>query len=339
MYTSLHQAAPTRSRRVARCASLAKLAVVAVAAAPLAAMAWTNKPVKVLVPAPAGGTADIVARVVADALSAQIGQPVIVENKPGAGGAIAVEALKAAPADGQTLLIAASNILTEVPLVMKTRFDPVKDVKPVTMVGRANMVLVAASSVPANDVKGLIGYLKTHHDGKGSFASYTAGTSSHYAGLIFAKKAGLDLTHVPFPGSPAALQQVMGGQVDIMFDGVPTSLPLIKGGKLKAFGVAAKTRSVHLPEVPTMAEQGFPDIDFSNWVGTVVSSKLPPELIGQINIATLKAVMSPKVRDRLIAAGFEPSVSESPDKLAQMVKGDYERNAQIVKAFDIRLEQ
>ena len=316
----------------------ALVAVCAIAATPLA-MAWTNKPVKVLVPAPAGGTADIVARVVAEALSAEIGQPVIVENKPGAGGAIAVEALKGSPPDGQTILIAASNILTEVPLVMKTRFDPVKDVKPVTMVGRANMVLVAASSVPANDVKGLIGYLKTQHGGKGSFASYTAGTSSHYAGAIFAKKAGLDLAHVPFPGSPAALQQVMGGQVDIMFDGVPTSLPLIKGGKLKAFGVAAKTRSVHLPDVPTMAEQGLPEIDFSNWVGTVVSSRLSPELIGQINIATLKAVMSPKVRDRLVAAGFEPSVSESPDKLAQMVRADFERNAKIVKAFDIRLEQ
>lgn len=110
-----------------------------------------------------------------------------------------------------------------------------------------------------------------------------------------------------------------------------------KGGKLEA--VAATTRSVHRPEVPTMAEQGCPDIDFSNWVGAVVSSKLPPESIGQINIAALKAVMSPKVRERLIAAGFEPSVSESPDKLAQMVRGDCQRNAQIVKAFDIRLEQ
>ena len=180
---------------------------------------------------------------------------------------------------------------------------------------------------------------RPQHGGKGSFASYTAGTSSHYAGLIFAKKAGLDLAHVPFPGSPAALQQVMGGQVDIMFDGVPTSLPLLKGGKLKAFGVAAKTRSVHLPEVPTMAEQGYPEIDFSNWVGTVVSAQLPPELVDRINLATLKAVMSPKVRDRLAAAGFEPSVSESPDKLAQMVKADFERNAKIVKAFDIRLEQ
>ena len=263
----------------------------------------------------------------------------IVENKPGAGGAIAVQALNAAPPDGQTIMVTASNILTEIPLVMKTNFDPVKDVKPVTMVGRANMVLVAAATVPANDVKGLVNYLKTSKGGKGSFASYSAGTSSHYAGVIFAKKAGLDLAHVPFPGSPPALQQLMGGQIDIMFDGMATSLPQIKGGKLKPYAVASKTRSVHLPDVPTTAEVGFAEIDVSNWVGTVVSSKVPADLIGKINIATVKAAMSPKVRDRLIGAGFEPTISDSPDKLAQMVKADYERNAQIVKTFNIRLDQ
>ena len=157
--------------------------------------------------------------------------------------------------------------------------------------------------------------------------------------MIFAKKTGLDLTHVPFPGSPPALQNLMGGQIDIMFDGMPTSLPQIKGGKLKAYGVAAKTRSVHLPDVPTMAEQGYPEIDFSNWLGTVVSAQVPADLVSRINIATLKAAMSPKVRERLIAAGFEPMVSDSPDKLAQLVKADYERNAQIVKTFNIQLSQ
>ncbi|WP_418320150.1 tripartite tricarboxylate transporter substrate binding protein [Piscinibacter sakaiensis] len=312
-------------------------AALAIAAAPLAANAWTDKPVRILVPAPAGGTADIVARVVADAVSAEIGQPVIVENKPGAGGAIAVQALRSAPADGQTLLIAASNILTEVPLVMKTSFDPVKDVKPVTMVGRANLVLVAGAH--ARDLKGLIGHLKSHNGGQGSFASYTAGTSSHYAGLIFSKKARLDLTHIPYPGSPPALQNLMGGQVDIMFDGMPTALPLVKAGKLVAYGVTAKTRSVHLPNVPTMAEQGFAEIEFSNWLGTIVSSELPADLMSRINIATVKAVMTPKVRDRLVAAGFEPAVSDSPDKLAQSVKADYKRNAQIVKTFGITLNQ
>jgi tripartite-type tricarboxylate transporter receptor subunit TctC len=314
-------------------------AVLAIAAAPLTAQAWTNKPVKMIVPAPAGGTMDVVARILAESISTEIGQPVIIENKPGAGGAIAVQALNAAPADGQTIMVTASNILTEIPLVMKTSFDPIKDVKPVTMVARASMVLVAAQTVPANDAKALIAYLKTSKGGKGSFASYSAGTSSQYAGMIFAKKAGLDLTHVPFPGSPPALQQLMGGQVDIMFDGIVTSMPQIKGGKLKAYGVASKTRSVHLPDVPTMAELGFAEIDFSNWVGTVVSAKLPADIVGKINIATVKAAMSPKVRDRLVAAGFEPTVSVSPEQLAQDVKADYERNAAIVKAFNIQLNQ
>ena len=313
--------------------------LLAIAAAPLAANAWTNKPVKVIVPAPPGGTMDVTARILAEAIATEIGQPVIVENRPGAGGAIGVQALNAAPPDGQTIMVIASNILTEIPLVMKTSFDPLKDVKPVTMVARSTMVLVAAATAPANDVKGLIGNLKTGKDGKGSFASYTAGSSSHYAGLIFAKKAGLDLQHVPFVGSPPALQNVMGGQVDIMFDGMVTSLPQIKGGKLKAYGVGSKTRSAQLPDVPTMTELGFAEIDFSNWVGTIVSAKVPDDIVSKINSTTAKVAMSQKVRDRLIATGFEPIVSESPEALAQATKAQHDRNAQIVKAYDIQLNQ
>jgi tripartite-type tricarboxylate transporter receptor subunit TctC len=314
-------------------------AALAIAAAPLAASAWTHKPVKIIVPAPPGGTMDVVARVLGEAIATETGQPVIVENKPGAGGAIGVQALNAAPPDGQTIMVTVSNILTEIPLVMKTSFDPLKDVKPVTAVASATMVLVAAAAVPANDLKGLIGHLKTHKGGQGSFASYTAGSSSHYAGLIFAKKTGLDLQHVPFPGSPPALQNVMGGQIDIMFDGMATSLPQIKGGKLKVYGVGAKTRSVHLPDVPTLAEQGFPEINFQNWAGIVVSSKLPDAVVSKINATVSKVAALPTVRDKLIASGFEPGLSESPEKLAQITKADYERNAQIVKAFNIQLNQ
>ena len=322
-----------RARRTLMAAALA------IAAAPLAANAWTDKPVKIIVPAPPGGTMDVVARVLAEAIQADIGQPVIVENKPGAGGAIGVQALNAAPPDGQTIMVTVSNILTEIPLVMKTSFDPLKDVKPVAAVASATMVLVAGAAVPASDLKGLIGQLKTSKGGKGSFASYTAGSSSHYAGLMFAKKAGLDLQHVPFVGSPPALQNVMGGQVDVMFDGMVTSLPQIKGGKLKVYGVGAKTRSVHLPDVPTMAEQGFPEIDFQNWAGIIVSSKLSDDVVKKINATVSKVAALPKVRDRLIASGFEPGSSESPEKLAQTTKADYDRNAQIVKAFNIQLSQ
>ena len=313
------------------------LAVLAVATTPLA-MAWTDKPVKMIVPAPAGGTMDVVARILADQMSADIGQPVIVDNKPGAGGAIAVQAMMAAPADGQTIMVTASNILTEIPHVMKTSFDPMKDVRPVATVARASMVLVAGPSVPAQDLKGLIAYVKAN-PGKLSFASYSAGTSSQYAGMIFNQKAGLDLQHVPFAGSPPALVQVMGGQIAVMFDGIVTSLPQIKGGKLKALGVASKTRSAQLPDVPTLAEQGFPDIDFSNWVGTAVASGVPSAIVDKINAATLKAAAAPKMHDRLVAAGFEPNTSLTSAQLAQSVKAEFDRNAAIVKTFNIQLNQ
>ena len=301
------------------------------------AFAWTDKPVKLIVPAPAGGTMDVVARILAEQLSSDLKQPVIVDNKPGAGGALAVQAMNAAPPDGQTIMVTASNILTEIPHVMKTSFDPLKDVRPVATLARASMVLVGAPSLPP-DFKGLLAHLKAN-PGKFSFASYSAGTSSHYAGMILNQKAGLDLTHVPFAGSPPALQQVMGGQIPIMFDGIVTSLPQIRGHKVHPYAVASRARSHHLPDVPTTAELGYPELDFSNWLGTAVSASVPADLVEKISAATLKAASSPKVRERLVAAGFEPNTPMSPADLAKSVRTDYERNAGIVKAFNIQLNQ
>ncbi len=302
------------------------------------AWAWTDKPVKILVPAPAGGTMDVIARLVGDQLALDIGQPVVIDNKPGAGGAIAVQALRSAPADGQTLMMTASNVLTEIPHVMKTSFDPLKDVKPVAMVARASMVLVGNASLPAKDLKGLVSYLKAN-PGKLSFASYSAGTSSHYAGMIFNQKAGLDLQHIPFPGSPPALTQLMGGHVAIMFDGMVTSKQMVAGSKLVAYGVASSKRSPHLPDVPTMAEQGYPDINFSNWLGIVVSSSLPLDLVEKIHTAIVKVATASKVRDRMVAAGFEPADDMTASQLTQSVKTDFDRNAAIVKAFNIQINQ
>lgn len=313
------------------------VALLATAAAPMA-HAWPDKLVRVIVPAPPGGTMDVVARIVAEQLTADIGQSVVVDNRPGAGGAIGVQAMLSAPADGQTIMVTASNVLTEIPHVMKTAFDPLKDVKPVAAVARATMVLVAAPNVPANDLKGLIAYLKAN-PGKLSFASYTAGTSSHYAGMIFNQKAGLDLQHVPFPGSPPALQQVMGGQIPMMFDGMATSLPQIKAGKVKLIAVAAKSHSALFPDAPTLPELGYPELDFTNWVGVVVASGVPAPTVAKINAALLKAAAAPKVRERLLATGFEPTTSSSAEQLEQSVKADYERNAAIVKTFGIKLSQ
>lgn len=300
------------------------------------AWAWTNRPVRFIVPAPAGGTMDIVARLLADQVGADIGQPVIVDNKPGAGGAIAVAALKSSPADGQTLLVTASNVLTEIPLVMKTNFDPLVDLKPVAAVASATMVLVGAPNLPAHNVKELVTYLRANK-GSMSFASYSAGTSSHFAGIILSEKAALDLQHVPFPGSPPALAQVMGNQIPLMFDGMATSLPLIKASKVKVFAVASTQRSMHLPNVPTMAEEGYPDIVASNWVGVVAASAMSREMVDKISEEIARASSAPRVKDRLVSAGFEPAAPLTPAKLADAVRADYQRNAAIVQRYRINL--
>ena len=301
------------------------------------AMAWTDKPVRMVVPAPAGGTMDVVARILAEQLGADIGQPIVVDNKPGAGGGIGVQAMNAAPADGNTIMLTASNVLTEIPHVLKSGFDPLKDVRPVTAIARSYLVLVASPSVPAKDTKALVAWVKSN-PGKVSFASYSAGSVSHYAGMILNQKEGLDMQHIPFAGSPPALQQVMGGQIPVMFDGMATSKPLAAAGRVQVYGVASKTRTAHMPNVPTMAEQGYPEMDYSNWIGVIVSANVPAPIVEKINAAVVKAASAPKIRDRLVAAGFDIEPPASAAQLAASVKAEHERNGAIVKQFNITLQ-
>lgn len=321
-----------RTRRLGR----AILFVLASGMAMSAAMAWTDKPVKVLVPAPAGGNIDVIARLVADQLTSDLGQPMVVDNRPGAGGAIAVQALRTAPADGQTVMVIASNVLTEIPHVLKGGFDPLKDVKPVGIVARGNLVMIAAPNVPAKDFKGFLTYAKKNPGSLG-FASYSAGTISHYAGMILNQKAGLDLQHVPFQGAPPALAQVMGGQIPVMFDGYATSRNLIATGKVQAYAVAAKRRLSQLPEVPTLTELGYPELDFSNWMGVIVSSAMSAELQEKIHKAVRNVALNPKFRGRMFATGFEGAEDWNIQQLTQSVRTDFDRNAAIVKQFNIQL--
>ena len=310
-----------------------------VAAALLAAPAagWTDRPVRFIVPAPPGGTADAAARIVAERISANIGQPVIVENRPGGGGAIAIHALVNAAADGQTLFVGAQNVLTEVPLVLKVSFDPFNDLKPVAEMARSSLVMVSHPGFKADTPKEVIAYAK-ENPGKVSYASYSAGTVSHYAGLVLNKSAGIDLLHVPYKGSPPALHDVVGGQVQLMFDGLVTSLPLIKSGKLKALAITSRARSDLLPQVPTFVELGYPDFEFGNWIGAIASAKMSPELIAKINGEIVKTVSAQDVRSRLAGLGFEQSPPSTPAQLDRSVRTDYERNAAIVKAFDIKFD-
>ena len=301
-----------------------------------AAWAWPEKPIKLVVAAPAGGTMDIVARVVGQQLSSDTGQPVVVENKPGAGAAIGIQAMLQAPADGYTLAITASNALAEIPHVMKPPYDPLKDVLPIASLARSGVVLVTSATVPATDFKSLLASLRTRK-GSGTYASYSPGTVSHYAGLILSDKAGLDLQHVGYPGSPPALQHVLGGQVDMMFDGMLTSVPLIKAGKLRAYAFSGARRSQHLPEVPTMTELGYPEIQFMGWVGMIGSPKLKPELLAQIQKAVAKAAGAPAVRQKLLDVGLEPEINTDTPALQRETREMSERNAAIVRKYEIRM--
>ncbi|SEB22402.1 Tripartite-type tricarboxylate transporter, receptor component TctC [Variovorax sp. YR216] len=300
------------------------------------AWAWPDKPIKLIVAAPPGGTMDIVARVVGQQLSSDLGQPVVVENKPGAGAAIGIQAMLQAPPDGHTLAITASNALAEIPHVMKPPYDPLKDVLPIASLARSGVVLVTSAKVPATDFKSLLAYLQTRK-GSGTYASYSPGTVSHYAGLILSDKAGLDFQHVGYQGSPPALQHVLGGQVDMMFDGMLTSVPLIKAGKLRAYGFSGAKRSQHLPDVPTMTELGYPEIQFVGWVGMIGSPKLKPELLAQIQKAVTKAASAPGVHQKLLDVGLEPEIQTDTAALKRDTREMSERNAAIVRKYEIKM--
>ena len=301
------------------------------------ALAFTDKPIKLIVPAPPGGTIDVFARIISDQLAHETKQPVVVENRPGAGGALAVKYMLAQPADGNTLLVTVTNILTEVPHVLKGGFDAMKDVRPVSQMARSVMVFIASPQFPAKDAKEAIAYVKAH-PGQLSFASYSQGTASQYAGAILNQKAGLDMQHVPFPGSSPALAQVMGNQIPLMFDGSVTTKPLVPSGKVKLLAVAYKSRLPDYPNVPTMAELGYPELDFSNWAGVFASAKTPQPLMEKINATLQKVNASQAVQARYVSTGFEPIKQERTlEQLSTELQAEYNRNGEIVKNFGIKL--
>lgn len=298
--------------------------------------AWPDKPIKLIVPAPPGGSMDVVARLLAQQLSTDLKQTVIVDNKPGAGGAIGIQALLQAPADGHTLMVTSNNVLVEIPHVMKTPYDPLKDVKPIATFARSGLLLVSAPVPGVADFKGLMAHMKTRQ-GKGSFASYSAGTVSHYSGLILNQKASLDMQHVPFAGSPPALLQVMGGQIDLMFDGIATALPQVRAGKLKAYAYTGKVRSPYLPDVPTTAELGYPEINAVGWLGVIASSALPDELSSTINAAVRKVATVASFNESLKSVGLTPDALLTGAQLHDELVEVSARNAALVKQFNIKL--
>ncbi len=253
---------PPRRRLLAAAALLAL--------APLRARAqggaFPNKPLRLIAAGPAGATADLIARLIADALARKLGQTAIVEPKPGAAGALAVSDLIQSPHDGHTLLVGVNSLVSEIPHIVKLRIDMARELRPLAELARGGLVLVANPSFPARTLAELIAYAKAN-PGKLNVASYSPGTLSHVLGLLLNRAAGIELQHVGYKGSTPALSDVMGGHVPLMFDGIGTSLPLLRAGKLKAFAVSTPKRSPVLPEVPTFTELGYPTLEALAWMG------------------------------------------------------------------------
>lgn len=306
------------------------------AAAPCTlAQTWPAKAVRIVIGAPPGGTSDIVARLLAEGLQKEWGQPVIVDAKPGAAGLIAMQDVLGQPGDGHTLLVAPNALVTEIPHVIKVRFDPFKDVKPLADLARSGLVFVGNPTLPAKNVTEVVTYAKANA-GKLSYASYSAGTISHTMGLELNKAAGIDLNHVPYKGSPPALQDVMGGHVALMFDGPATSIPMVKGGKLKAYAVSGPKRNPALPEVPTFAEQGYPMLDEVAWMGLWAKPDVPADVQAKIRQTALKAMAQPAVQARLAELGNESGSGAAPDELATSLRKAHDKQGAALRALGIK---
>jgi tripartite-type tricarboxylate transporter receptor subunit TctC len=301
------------------------------------AQTWPVRPVRLVVAGPAGGSADLVARLIAQPLQHDLGQPVIVDNKPGAAGAIAVGELLQAPRDGHTLLVGVNSLVSEIPHIVKLRWDMAKELRPLAELARAGLVLVGHPSVPAKDLKELVAYVKAN-PGKINYASYSPGTLSHVLGLLLNECAGTQLTHIGYKGSSPALADVMGNHVPLMFDGVATSLPLIKSGKLKAFAVSAPKRVPQLPEVPTFREAGFPQLEALAWMGLWTTPDAPAAVQTRAREAVLKLLADPGLRTRMLDTGFEAGAPRSTEEMARGLKTDYDRVGAVLQAINFKPE-
>ncbi|BDI05870.1 Bug family tripartite tricarboxylate transporter substrate binding protein [Sphaerotilus microaerophilus] len=298
---------------------------------------FPTRPLRLIAAGPAGATADLIARLVADPLARALGQSAIVEPKPGAAGALAVGDLVQAPHDGHTLLVGVSSLVSEIPHIVKLRLDMAKELRPLAELARGGLVLVGHPGLPARNLAELIAHVKAR-PGQVNVASYSPGTLSHVLGLLLNQAAGIDLQHVGYKGSTPALADVMGGHVPLMFDGIGTSLPLIRAGKLRAFAVSLPRRSPVLPDVPTFTELGYPSLEALSWMGLWCPPDVPAAAQARLRDAALAALQQPALRSRLQELGFEVGSPRSPDELAAGLKAEYERVGAVLRGIGFKAE-
>ena len=302
-----------------------------------AADPYPTRPVRLIVPFPPGGPADALARIVGEKLSSGWGQPVVVENRPGAGGNIGMEiGAKAAP-DGYTLVLAPAGNLTVNPsLYRSVPYDVAKDFAPVTVLAAVPNILIVSNALPVKSVAELIAYAKAH-PGELNFSSPGAGSGAHLAGELFKSMANVSMTHVPYSGIAPAVTAVVGGQVQLMFAGSTAALPQVHGGKVRALGVASPKRTAAAPDLPTLAESGLAGFDVTSWYGIVAPAATPPDIVDKIAADIAHVLALPDVREKFAAQGAEP-IGNTPAEFAAMIPAETAKWKKIMTDAKIRIE-
>jgi len=317
-------------------AGLLLLSATATAAA-AAPDAWPTRPIKLIVPFPPGGAADAVARIYAERLADALKQPVHVENKPGAGTAIAADAAARAAADGYTLSLAPAGQLTILPHLNKAiTYDPFKDFEPVSLLASVPYVIAANSNTPVSSVVELVATAKKD-PGKLSYSSCGNGTLCHLSGELFKSITAIDLLHVPYKGSAPAVTALRGGEVNFAFDTLTVLAPQIKAGEIKGILITAHKRSPLLPDIPTAAEAGLPQFEVSSWFGIVVPAATPTDITKRLNSEIIRIAGLPDVRERLATQGLDAVVS-TPESFAQTIRDDYARWGKVIQASGATLD-
>ena len=304
----------------------------------LFAQAYPNRPVKVIIPWPPGQATDLAARIVGEKLSQQLGQPFVMENKPGAGGAIGTEAVAKAAPDGYTLLAASSGPISIMPNLQKIPYDPLKDLAPVSLIAAVPFALVVPASFPASNAKEFLALVRAN-PGKYTYASSGTGATAHMFAELFNSMAQLKAVHVPYKGSAPALTDLIGGQVAYAIETVASVGGHVKSGRLKTFGVTTARRSGALPEAPPLAEAAdIPGYDCAAWVGYAAPAGTPRGILVRLAAEIQKAVQSSDLKERYVALGMD-STSNTPDEMMAYLRREQERYASIIKNAGIRIEQ
>jgi len=322
-------------RRMFRCvfAALAFVAVLATSTAS-SAQGYPNRPVRLVVPFPAGGPADALGRVIADQWSKMWGQPVIIENRGGAGGNLGAEVVARAAPDGYTLLLNASSHVINASLYEKLPYDPIKDFTPVSEVASYMLVLVVHPSAPATSVKEFVALANSKPDGL-SVANAGLGTPTHLAAVLFAQAAGVKLVHVPYRGAAPASTDLIGGQVPAMFNNPVNAVPQVKANNLRALAVTGAKHLSLLPDVPTIAESGYPGFETRTWYGLFGPAGMPADIVRKLHTDTDKVMRMPEVANNLVAQGWDIAVSP-PDQFAKVLQSEMNRWSAVVKRAGIK---